>query len=153
MKLYETSIQIELFGLKSAKTAKTEVLFNINQPLKGKAKASESSESATTAESTKKVEPVSDLTNTYWLQVGAYASKGEAETQKAALAMQGMQATISEFLTNCYQPIFSSVDRKINWEKIVEVTAKVIGIGVTIMVAYFAFRLMGEMWATLIKNW
>ena len=43
--------------------------------------------------------------------------------------------------------------KKINWEKIVEVIAKVIGIGITIMVGYFAFRMIGEMWATLIKNW
>ncbi len=70
---------------------------DINQPLKGKTKTSEGSDAVST-ESTKKVEPTPEVTNTYWLQVGAYGSKGEAENQKAALAMQGMQASISEFL-------------------------------------------------------
>lgn len=70
---------------------------DINQPLKGKSKTSESSDAVTT-EPTKKVESAPEVTNTYWLQVGAYSSKSEAENQKAALAMQGMQAIISEFL-------------------------------------------------------
>ena len=33
---------------------------------------------------------------TYWLQVGAYTDKAAAETEKAGIAMQGLQARISE---------------------------------------------------------
>lgn len=71
---------------------------DINQPLKGKQSQPADASEATTVEPTKKVEPAPEPSNTFWLQVGAYGSKGDAENQKAALAMQGLQATISEYM-------------------------------------------------------
>lgn len=77
---------------------------DINAPLKGKKSSDNDSDSAVLATPPAQPAPVTPATVpdkstssvVYWLQVGAYASKNDAEGQKANLALQGLQATTSE---------------------------------------------------------
>jgi cell division protein FtsN len=66
---------------------------DINSPLKGKSNKSEDADKPASSEAPTKQ---SEKTTSYWLQIGAYANRGDAESQKAAVAMQGIQAVISE---------------------------------------------------------
>ena len=66
---------------------------DINSPLKGKNNKSEEADKPSSSEApTKKAEQ----TTSYWLQIGAYSNRGDAESQRAAVAMQGIQAVVSE---------------------------------------------------------
>lgn len=70
---------------------------DINAPLKSKSRDSDAadkdakSESKSTASDKK-----SETTSIYWLQVGAYSAKSDAESQKANMALQGIQSNLSE---------------------------------------------------------
>jgi cell division protein FtsN len=73
---------------------------DINAPLKSKIRDNDSedkeakSESKTTSD--KKTETKAESTSIYWLQIGAYSAKADAETQKANMALQGLQSNLSE---------------------------------------------------------
>ena len=78
----------------------TNELRDPNGPLQGKQKAPDS-----TADNqnmpTPVIEPITPVPEVktvaiYWLQVGAYSDKAFADSQKAQLAMQGMQAKVTE---------------------------------------------------------
>lgn len=62
---------------------------DINSPLKSK--VSKSEESDTSKEAKEVPTSVS-----YWVQIGAYSTKSDAENQKATVAMQGVQAVVSD---------------------------------------------------------
>ena len=71
---------------KSADSTETR---DINSPLKNKVSKSEESEGP-------KETKEAPTTVSYWVQIGAYSTKADAENQKATVAMQGVQAVISE---------------------------------------------------------
>lgn len=70
---------------------------DVNAPLKSKSKDPESEDKK--AEDKKADAPAdskSEAASVYWLQIGAYSTKADAEAQKAKMALQGIQTTISE---------------------------------------------------------
>lgn len=71
---------------------------DINSPLKGKSNKSEDAVEKTAAPEApvKKTETTTSPSTSYWLQIGAYANRGDAEAQRANVAMQGIQAVVSE---------------------------------------------------------
>lgn len=71
---------------------------DINSPLKGKNSKAEEVDKSSAANDTqvKKTESVI----TFWLQIGAYSNRGDAEAQRAAVAMQGIQAVVSEHMVD-----------------------------------------------------
>lgn len=66
---------------------------DINSPLKGKNTKAEDSDKSVAAETPPKK---AEASTTFWLQIGAYSNRGDAEAQRAAVAMQGIQAVVSE---------------------------------------------------------
>jgi cell division protein FtsN len=81
----------------------TNELRDPNAPLYSKPKNSENSADnanipAPVNESSVAV-PEPKATSIYWIQVGAFGEKAAAESQKAQLALQGLQAKISEYKT------------------------------------------------------
>ncbi len=78
----------------------TNELRDPNTPLQGKPKTSDNAADNVNTPSTS-VEPTSPTSEAktsviYWLQVGAYSDKAYADSQKAQLAMRGMQAKVTE---------------------------------------------------------
>ncbi len=72
-----------------------------NGPLYGKPKTAEStSESNAPAAVDQSTATETKLETIYWIQVGAYADKSAAESQKAVLALQGLQSKIFEHKTD-----------------------------------------------------
>ena len=79
---------------------------DINSPLRLKGKNAEAADVSSSTDAPPVVQALSppqvvDTKEaspgvTYWLQVGAYTDKAAAETEKAGIAMQGLQARISE---------------------------------------------------------
>lgn len=80
---------------------------DINAPLKSKSRDNDSEEKETPSElktspdkkAETKVENKAERTPIYWLQIGAYSAKADAETQKAKMALQGLQSYLSEHVT------------------------------------------------------
>jgi len=72
-----------------------------NSPIQSnKSKNTEkSSDNPTTSESNQSA-PSEVKTYIYWIQAGAYVDKALAETQKGQLALQGVQAKVTEFKTD-----------------------------------------------------
>lgn len=68
---------------------------DINSPLKGKNSKSEDADKADPAVADAPAKKVEQAPS-YWLQIGAYSNRGDAEAQRAAVAMQGIQAVVSE---------------------------------------------------------
>jgi cell division protein FtsN len=78
----------------------TNELRDPNTPLHSKPKIPESSannqNTPTSVIESTTPEPEVKASATYWLQIGAYSDKAYADSQKAQLAMQGLQARITE---------------------------------------------------------
>jgi len=73
---------------------------DINAPLKNKVRDPETDEKKADSTAEPKSETKAEAVTVYWLQIGAYSSKSEAEAQKAKMAMQGLQTIISEHTTD-----------------------------------------------------
>jgi len=78
----------------------TNELRDPNGPLHGKPKTTDSAADNQNIPSSviEPIPPVPEVktSSIYWLQVGAYSDKAFADSQKAQLAMQGMQAKVTE---------------------------------------------------------
>lgn len=73
---------------------------DINAPLKSKSKDSDAEDKDTKPSAAdKKTEAKAETTSIYWLQVGAYSAKSDAESQKASMALQGIQSNLSEHVS------------------------------------------------------
>lgn len=73
---------------------------DINAPLKSKSKDSDIEDKEAKAETkSAATEKKAETTSIYWLQVGAYSSKADAEAQKANMALQGIQSNLSEHVS------------------------------------------------------
>lgn len=77
---------------------------DINAPLKSKSRDSDAEDKEAKSEpksttSDKKTDAKAETTSIYWLQVGAYSAKSDAESQKANMALQGIQSNLSEHVS------------------------------------------------------
>jgi cell division protein FtsN len=73
---------------------------DINAPLKSKSKDSDAEEKEAKSDPKSTTsEKKAEATTIYWLQVGAYSAKSDAESQKANMAMQGIQSNLSEHVS------------------------------------------------------
>ena len=80
---------------------------DLNKPLQGKSPAPVSSDpigdlvnGKKTAEKPADVAPASKSDSIYFLQVGAFTKRADADAQKANLAIQGIQAQLSEVMSD-----------------------------------------------------
>ena len=73
-----------------------------NGPLYNKSRNSENATENTQAAAVDQAPPAPEAKPTviYWIQVGAYSDKAAAESQKAVLALQGLQSKIFEHKTD-----------------------------------------------------